>query len=116
MSAQRVHLDSRKIRKIRAVDFYGLVYATMQAMQDPRIGFEHVSKTPQEFFAGLQKELISVRVSDLEPLLYSANMLNERESFSHPLGEDFDTLLKHVLFPKEKFNRELNIIEYRRKL
>ena len=116
MSAKEVHLNSRKVRKIRPVDFYGLVSAALQSASDPRIGFEHVSKTQAEFFNSLQNGYITISYRELESLLYSANMLSEREAFIHPLGLSFEDTLRKVLFPKEKFNKDLNIIELRRKL
>lgn len=116
MSAKEVHLNSRKVRRIRPVDFYGLVAAALQAAANPKIGFEHVSKTQAEFFQNLETGYITISYRELESLLYSANMLSEREAFIHPLGLTFDETLGKVLFPKEKFNKDLNIIELRRKL
>jgi hypothetical protein len=97
-------------RKIYIFDLAVLVFNLIVAARDSNIGYEDPDRTVDRLEKVVNK-LASIKQHDLECLLYSSNLLDEKGKFFHPKKTKFKTFVQSILDKNERFDYEYNVIE-----
>ena len=94
---------------ITALDAAILLTHVIKGMADKDVGFEDADKTYEQIRYSLNRDFM-LNVDVVESALWSCNLLNERDSFSHPEGLTFDEFVNKMA-PKKRFDHLRNLLE-----
>lgn len=97
---------TRPIRFIESADLCILQANLIVAAKDPDIGYEHAN-CPIGRFLRRTTRVVKVRQQDVEAMLWSANLLNEKGQFYHPDGKSFKKFVEGLPLDGT-FNYEFN--------
>lgn len=96
--------------QVSMFDMAILLWHAHRAAQHPKIGFQNLHETVQEFRVRMERRRLPVHTADLEELLWCANMCDEENEFYHPEGKSFDDIVRSVLKTFWTFDKNLNTI------
>lgn len=102
--------DERKY-KISGLDATVLLIHILQGAKHPEVGFEDVENTRGQLRQALDCEVV-IPESVLESALWSANLMDEAQSFWHPDGLKFEEFVQQLVDPRDaKFDRFYNFFK-----
>lgn len=98
-------------RPVRLHNLASLIFAALQAAEDPEIGWADTHESIDSAMNRLSNyQLCDPRL--IEALLWSANMLNEKGKFKDVKGRSFEDLTSEILNGKGKFDPVYGTIEW----
>jgi len=104
------HVTDSHWRKIRTIDLYTLIYLSITAARNPRLGWNHADKPLNYWLGGFEQKYSWITIQNLEDALYSANMLDEIGEYYHPLDIKLNSVLSRCLKKNEIYDKKVNLI------
>lgn len=98
-----------KWRKVTGLDLVTLLYHLHKAAETKDIGFEDANNTLDQMSRKLRRVHAWINQSDVESVLWSCNLMDEKGEFWSPRGETLDAFLKRVA--PEGFHKVYNTIK-----
>lgn len=98
------------IHKVTLLDLSVLLYHLGLASRHAEVGYNDADESLLQVLGRLNVR-VNLPQSTLEALLYASNLLDENQSFKHPMGVSFNEWVKRLVGKEMKFHPFYNTLE-----